>query len=238
MKNKNIIITGGAKGIGNACVKEFLKYNYNIIIIDKQKINVNDDSKNIIYYNCDISNELEVKNCMKEIKKKYKTIDVLINNAGIQISGKFNEYDSSCWKKVMETNYFGTCNMISNVIKMMKKDSTILNILSVHSLLPRINKYVYDSSKSAIEMLTKELALEFAEKKITINALSFGAVNTEMNKEWKTFPEKKQIAISKVPLKIIFEPQQIAKFCYIIINEFSKYTTGSIFIIDGGRHLL
>ena len=87
-------------------------------------------------------------------------------------------------------------------------------------------------------MLTKELALELVNKNITINGLSFGAVNTMMNHEWKKFPQIKKDALKKVPLGIIFEPHQIADFCFTIINQFSSYTTGTVFTIDGGRSLL
>lgn len=118
----------------------------------------------------------------------------------------------------------------------MTKYSTILNILSVHSSKQRENKYAYDSSKSAIEQLTKELALEFSSRNITVNALSFGAVNTNMNKDLTE--KEKEIAKNKVPLKKIFEAYEIANFIYDIVNNFSKYTTGSIFTIDGGRSLI
>ena len=137
----------------------------------------------------------------------------------------------------MNTNYFGVCNCIHSSINIMKEGGTILNIISIHSSKPRTNKYAYDSSKSAIEMLTKELTLEFAEKKITINALSFGAVDTNMNEIWKNNPKLKEKTLNKVPLKIIFTPDEIANFAKIILTSFSKYTTGSIFVIDGGRSL-
>ena len=142
------------------------------------------------------------------------------------------------WKNVINTNYFGTCIMIYHVYRLMKHGSTTLNILSVHSNKPRINKYAYDGSKSALEMLTKELALEFAPEGITINALSFGAVKTNMNDVWDSFPDEKKIAISKVPLHIIFEPEQIADFCFVVVNEFASYTTGSIFTVDAARSLI
>ena len=119
----------------------------------------------------------------------------------------------------------------------MSEGSTILNLISVHSVKPRTKKYAYDSSKSAIEILTKELALEFAPHKITVNALSFGAVETDMNNTWLTHSEQREIARAKVPLKIVFNPVQIANFTYVIIKVFSKYTTGSVFVIDGGRSL-
>lgn len=233
---KNVIITGGTSGIGLSCINVFKNNNYNVIVLSRtipeNKI------ENVNYYKCDISNQSEVENCINKIKSKYKNIDVLINNAGIQISDSFENYDVLEWKNIMNTNYFGTCNVIYNVTKIMKNNGKILNMLSVHSSLPRTNKYAYDSSKSALEILTKELALHFAPKGITINALSFGAVNTNMNKEWEVYPERKQIARSKVPLNIIFEPDEIANICYNIINNFSEYTTGSIFVVDGGRSLL
>ncbi len=87
-------------------------------------------------------------------------------------------------------------------------------------------------------MLTKELALELSDKKITVNGLSFGVVDTEMNYILKENSQLKSETLKKVPLKIIFDPKQIARFCYIIIKEFSKFTTGTIFVIDGGRTLI
>lgn len=233
---KNIIITGGASGIGKSCAEEFANNEYNVIIIDKIKVN-NTKSNDIDYYFCDISDELAVKKCIKQISEKYKKIDVLVNNAGVQIIDTFYNYNPDSWKSIMDTNLFGTCNIIHNVFDLMIQGSTILNILSIHSSKPRVDKYAYDCSKSALEILTKELAIDFSRKGITINGLSFGAVNTDMNKEWRKSPHKKSLAQSKVPLNIIFEPNQIARFCYIIVKEFSMYTTGSIFVIDGGRNL-
>lgn len=237
MINKKMIITGGANGIGRACAELFAKNNYIVIVLDKQEEAIY-SFDNIDYMCCDISNEKDVNNCLKEIEDKYNNIDVIINNAGIQLVSSFNDYNKSLWSKVFNTNYFGTCNVINASMSLLNNNSTILNILSVHSKIPRTSKYAYDSSKSALEMLTKELALEFAKKRITVNALSFGAVNTDMNREWKTNGDLKKEASSKVPLDIIFESEDIAKFCLVIVEEFSKYTTGSIFTIDGGRSLL
>jgi len=239
--SKNIIVTGSAKGIGLACAKLFLEKGYQVIGLDNDAIAINELIKSNIgidYICCDISNSKDILKVCKEIISKYQKIDILINNAAIQINDNFEEYTYENWSKVMNTNYFGACNCISSFIKYMPKDSTVLNILSVHSNKPRKNRNAYDSSKSALEMLTKELALEFADKGITINALSFGAVNTNMNKSWEKNPTEKQEALSKVPMKIIFEDKNIAHFAYVITSEFSKYTTGSIFIVDGGRSLI
>ena len=232
---KKIVITGGSNGIGLECVKKFSANGYLVFILDNKepssKLNAD-----VIYYNCDVSNYDRTLECANDITNKYGNIDILINCAGIQLIAPFSEYNYDEWMKIFKTNYFGTCNTIHSFIRHMTKYSTILNILSVHSSKPRENKYAYDSSKSAIEQLTKELALEFSSRNITVNALSFGAVNTNMNKDLTE--HEKEIAKNKVPLKKIFEAYEIANFTYDIVNNFSKYTTGSIFTIDGGRSLI
>ena len=105
---------------------------------------------------------------------------------------------------MLQTNYIGACNCISAVTKHVERDVSIINVLSIHSSIPRINKYSYDSSKSALEILTKELALEFASRNITVNAISFGAVETNMNIAWKYDNNEREIALSKIPLKKYF----------------------------------
>ena len=138
----------------------------------------------------------------------------------------------------MKNNYGVTCNCISTVTNYVQSNLFILNVISVYSNVPRTNKYAYDSSKSALEILTKELALEFAPRNITINAISFGAVETDMNASWNYNNEEKGVALAKVPLKKIFLPDEIAVFIKTILEVFSRYTTGSIFVVDGGRSLM
>lgn len=231
---KNILITGGSNGIGKSCVEKYLNNGDRVFILDIEDSSF--ENNNLYFYKCNIGKYEEVKKCFEDINNKCENIDVIINCAGIQIIDKFENYDYDSYLKVFNTNYFGTCNVIHSFLPLLKEGSTILNILSVHSFKPRMNKYAYDSSKASNEMLTKELALEFASKNITVNALSFGAVNTNMNKEWTK--EEKEATLNKVPLKIIFEPDQIANFAFNIVRDYSKYTTGSVFIIDGGRSLM
>lgn len=233
---KNIIVTGGTNGIGFECTKIFSENNYKVFVLDKNIDNMSNDK--IKYFKCDVSKENEVLNVAKTISKEVEKIDVIINCAGIQIEESFDQYSQEKWQEIMNTNYFGTCNTIHSFLKDMDSGSTILNLISVHSFKPRTNKYAYDSSKSALEMLTKELGIELANKNITINALSFGAVETKMNEVWESDISKKEEARKKVPLKIIFKPSQIATFAYKIVENFSEYTTGSIFIVDGGRSLV
>lgn len=232
-----VVITGGSNGIGLQTALKFNSLNYNVIVLDIRE-NELLNSKGIIYYKCDVSNDLKVKEVFTDIKKKFKTIDILINCAGIQTSDSFMLYDLNKYKRILNTNYFGSLNCIYESISAMAQGGRILNVLSVHSSIPRKYKYAYDASKSALELTTKELALEFSDKNITINAVSFGAVNTNMNKDWIKEKSKVQETLEKVPLRIIFKPEEIAKFIVNIIENFTSYTTGSIFTIDGGRSLM
>ena len=120
----------------------------------------------------------------------------------------------------------------------MLNGSKIVNMLSVHSEVVRKGKYAYDASKAAIEMLTKEMALELFEKGINVLGISFGACNTPMNNYWINNMEQKEETLNKIPLKWIAEPEEIADFVINILQKFSDYTTGNIFTIDGGRSLM
>lgn len=236
MKKKTIVITGGSNGIGKSISLLYLNDNYNVCVIDI--VNELDKNNNIDYYYGDVSNEFQMRNIFKMISNKYNNIDILINNAGKQEISSFEKMSISSFKSIVNNNLNGMFICTKLAYKYMKNGSKILNILSVHHFKPRINKYHYDVSKAGINMLTKELALELACKNITINSLSFGAVKTNMNKEWLDNSKEVDKVISKVPLKILFEADEIARFAKNILDLFASYTTGSDFIIDGGRSLV
>ena len=236
MKKKTIVITGGSNGIGKSISLLYLNDNYNVCVIDI--VNELDKNNNIDYYYGDVSNEFQMRNIFKVIGNKYNNIDILINNAGKQEISSFEKMSISSFKSIVNNNLNGMFICTKLAYKYMKNGSKILNILSVHHFKPRINKYHYDVSKAGINMLTKELALELACKNITINSLSFGAVKTNMNKEWLDNSKEVDKVISKVPLKILFEADEIARFAKNILDLFASYTTGSDFIIDGGRSLV
>lgn len=238
MKKKTIVITGGANGIGKSISLLYLNDGYNVCVIDNSNDSYNNLNKDIDYYYGDISNEFQMRNVFKAIVDTYGSIDILVNNAGKQEISSFEKMNISSFKRIVNNNLNGMFICTKFAYKYMRSGSKILNILSIHHFKPRVNKYHYDVSKAGINMLTKELALEFASKNITINSLSFGAVKTNMNKEWLDNNEEIDKVISKVPLKIIFEADEIALFAKNILDLFASYTTGSDFIIDGGRSLV
>lgn len=241
LKEKTVIITGGAKGIGKAIAFELLKEKCKVIILDIDKIEgrklQNDLNDMIEFINIDISKEEQVKEACDYIISKYKKIDILINNAAKQTENEFFKMSVREFREIIDTNLIGTF-ICSNIFgKSMRKGSKIINMLSVHYNKPRKNKYHYDASKAGIAMLTQEMALELSDKGITVNGISYGACDTPMNSNWINDNELVNKTLNKIPLKWIAKPEEIARFTKIVLQEFSDYATGSIFNIDGGRSL-
>lgn len=237
---KIVLITGGAGGIGKATAMKFRHNDSIVIIIDNDKVACNNIKKSdeLIVYHCDITNYKKMNLIIEEVFSKYGNIDILINNAAIQTSSNVLEISLEDWKKVIDVNINGTFIVSQLVAKKMKSNSTILNIISTHYNKPRIHKLHYDISKAGLEIMTKGFALELAERKITVNALAIGATFTNMNKGFEISKASVNKARERIPLKKICEPGDIAKYIYNIINDFSDATTGSVFIVDGGRNLV
>lgn len=241
LKGKVVIITGGAKGIGKSIAVELSNSWCKVIVLDTDKLGGKKLQKElnnkIEFINIDIAEEKQVKKTCEYIIEKYKNIDILINNAAKQTESEFFDMSVRDFKEIVDTNLVGTF-ICSNIFgKEMKKGSKIINMLSVHYNKPRKNKYSYDASKAGIAMLTQGMALELADKGITVNGISYGACDTPMNNNWINNEKIVNKTLNMIPLRWIAKPEEIARFTKIVIQEFSDYATGSIFNIDGGRSL-
>ena len=241
LKNKIIVITGASNGIGKSCVKGFITKKakvYGIDIDEKNGKKLEKECKNFTYIKGDISNATDISRAKKIIQNKEGKVDILINNAAKQTTSTFFETSILDFKNVINTNLVGTFICSKIIGELICNNGKIINMLSVHSEIIRKNKYAYDASKAGIEMLTKEMALEFVNSNISVLGISYGACNTEMNKDWLYIKEKRKETLEKIPMKWIAEPKEIANFVINVLENFSDYTTGNIFTIDGGRSLL
>ena len=248
---KNILITGGAGGIGLEIVHYFEKKNFNIIILDKTlkkdfKKNYKKIKKNIFYFEVDL---LEIKKTEKKIQQiisKFKTIDILINCAGIQYISKIENFPTNEWRKVIDINLTSSFITSKNIIPVMKKNNSgrIINISSVHGLVASENKSAYVASKHGLIGLTKAIALELSKTKITCNAISPGWVLTPLvekqikklaskNKTSKEL-EKKNLLFEKHPNQKFVSGKEIASLVNFLISKDAQNITGSSYSIDGG----
>ena len=248
---KNILITGGAGGIGLEIVHYFEKKNFNIIILDKSlkkdfKKNYKKIKKNIFYFEVDL---LEIKKTEKKIQQiisKFKTIDILINCAGIQYISKIENFPTNEWRKVIDINLTSSFITSKNIIPVMKKNNSgrIINISSVHGLVASENKSAYVASKHGLIGLTKAIALELSKTKITCNAISPGWVLTPLvEKQIKKLAsinktsieiEKKNLLFEKHPNQKFVSGKEIASLVNFLISKDAQNITGSSYSIDGG----
>ena len=248
---KNILITGGAGGIGLEIVHYFEKKNFNIIILDKTlkkdfKKNYKKIKKNIFYFEVDL---LEIKKTEKKIQQiisKFKTIDILINCAGIQYISKIENFPTNEWRKVIDINLTSSFITSKNIIPVMKKNNSgrIINISSVHGLVASENKSAYVASKHGLIGLTKAIALDLSKTKITCNAICPGWVLTPLvEKQIKKLAsknktsieiEKKNLLFEKHPNQKFVSGKEIASLVNFLISKDAQNITGSSYSIDGG----
>ena len=237
-KNKTVVITGGSKGIGLEITKTFLKHQANVIILARNKPKRKIQSKgNAGYFiECDIRNTESIDNAMEEIVSKYKSIDVLINNAGgapmadsLTASPKFHE-------AIIDLNLTAPLNLSQKIAKKMIKQkavSNIINISSVTATRPTPGSAAYGAAKGALVNLTKTLAVEWAPK-IKVNSIIVGYIETENSiLHYGSKSEIKKVA-KTIPLKRMGQPQDVANACVFFASDLAEWVTGSALEVHGG----
>ena len=237
-KNKTVLITGGSKGIGLEITKTFLKHQANVIILARNKPKRKIQSKgNAGYFiECDIRNTESIDSAIKDIASKYKSIDVLINNAGgapmadsLTASPKFHE-------AIIDLNLTAPLNLSQKIAKKMIKQKTVSNIINISSVTatrPTPGSAAYGAAKGALVNLTKTLAVEWAPK-IKVNSIIVGYIETENSiLHYGSKSEIKKVA-KTIPLKRMGQPQDVANACVFFASDLAEWVTGSALEVHGG----
>ncbi len=184
---KNVIITGTSRGIGFELAQLFAKNNYRVLALSRNtKPLENLNIKNISIVSVDLSNETDLKKVTDFISKNWKTVDILINNAGKLINKPFSELTSSDFLKVYQVNVFAVAELTRQLLPYFYNGGHVVNISSIGGVQGSMKfpgLAAYSSSKGALLTLTELLAEEYKEKGISFNALALGAVQTEMLEE-------------------------------------------------------
>ncbi len=237
-KNKTVVITGGSKGIGLDITKTFLKHQANVIVLARNKPKRKIQSKgNAGYFiECDIRNTDSIDSAIKDIASKYKSIDVLINNAGgapmadsLTASPKFHE-------AIIDLNLTAPLNLSQKIAKKMIKQKTVSNIINISSVTatrPTPGSAAYGAAKGALVNLTKTLAVEWAPK-IKVNSIIVGYIETENSiLHYGSKSEIKKVA-KTIPLKRMGQPQDVANACIFFASNLAEWVTGSAMEVHGG----
>ena len=237
-KNKTVVITGGSKGIGLEITKTFLKHQANVIVLarNKPKRKIQSKGNKGYFIECDIRNTESIDSALKDIASKYKSIDVLINNAGgapmadsLTASPKFHE-------AIIDLNLTAPLNLSQKIAKKMIKQKTVSNIINISSVTatrPTPGSAAYGAAKGALVNLTKTLAVEWAPK-IKVNSIIVGYIETDNSiLHYGSKSEIKKVA-KTIPLKRMGKPQDIANACVFFASDMAEWVTGSALEVHGG----
>ena len=239
--NKTVVITGASRGIGKDIATHFANLNANIVIISRnitELIKLENQLKNksnkIESLQLDVSCLDDFIEATKLIEKKFGSIDVLVNNAGITKDNLILRLKESDWDSVINVNLKGCFNGIKAVSKYMLKEKTgkIINISSIIGLTGNIGQANYAASKAGIIGLTKSAAKELGSRNIQVNAIAPGYIETEMTDQLKT--ETKTKFINKIPLNKFGLVSDISNLVLFLASNNSNYITGQTITIDGG----
>ncbi|MDI1274312.1 SDR family NAD(P)-dependent oxidoreductase [Polaromonas sp.] len=237
------IVTGGAQGIGEACIRRFAREGAQVVIADI------DDGRGAalaselggLYIHCDVGDKAQVDALVAQTLAAHGRIDVLVNNAGIFRASDFLEITEADFDTVLRINLKGSFLVGQAVARVMASagKGSIINMSSVNAVLTIPTIASYNVSKGGINQLTRVMALALADKGVRVNAVAPGTIATELAaKAVLTSPEATARIMSRTPMKRLGEPSEIADTVAYLASDAASYITGEIVVVDGGRMTL
>ncbi|HUA07412.1 MAG TPA: glucose 1-dehydrogenase [Solirubrobacteraceae bacterium] len=255
LKGKNILVTGGSSGIGQAIAVRFAEHGSNVAInyltspaeaadTEEQVMacidRVRGQGVRDVLVRGDVSAEDQVLRMFREATERLGGLDILINNAGIQISRPSERLESQDFDKVLAVNLRGAFLCAREAIKQFLADGTrgvVINVSSVHQVIPKPDYLGYSVSKGGLRNLTTTLALEYAGRGIRVNAVAPGATVTPINRAWVDDPVKAEMVASHIPLRRAGTADEMAGVCAFLASDDAGYITGQTIFVDGGLTL-
>jgi glucose 1-dehydrogenase len=258
LEGKNVLVTGGSSGIGQAIAVRFGEEGANVGINYLKVLEDARETEDMVeavqrcqtqVENCgvethlvqaDVSNGNDVERMIQSTIDALGGLDVLINNAGIQISSPTHETEVEDFDKVMEVNLRGAFLCAREAIRHWRtedKPGCIVNVSSVHQEIPKPKYVGYSCSKGGMQNLTRTLALEYADQGIRVNAIAPGATITPINRAWTEDPEKKKQVEKHIPMGRAGDADEMAAVAAFLSSKEAGYITGQTIYIDGGLTL-
>ena len=255
LQGKNVLVTGGSSGIGQAIAVRFAEYGANVAINYLRQPEEAADTEQLVHacvaqvqqtgvrdvlVRGDVSREAEVVGLVEQTVEGLGGIDVLVNNAGIQISRPSAELSSEDFDKVLAVNLRGAFLCAREAIRRFldaERPGVIVNVSSVHQLIPKPEYLGYSVSKGGMQNLTRTLALEYAGRGIRVNGIGPGATVTPINRAWIDDPVKKEQVESHIPMARAGTAEEMGGVACFLASDDGAYITGQTLFVDGGLTL-
>jgi len=255
LKGKNVLVTGGSSGIGQAIAVRFAEYGANVAINylrtpdeahdTEEQVHacvhkVRQEGVRDVLVQGDVSREDDVVRMVGAAVDGLGGLDVLVNNAGIQISRPSAELSSTDFDRVLAVNLRGAFLCAREAIRhFLAEDApgSLVNVSSVHQLIPKPNYLGYSASKGGMQNLTRTLALEYAAKGIRVNGVGPGATVTPINRAWIDDPVKRAQVEEHIPMRRAGDADEMAGVTCFLASDLAAYITGQTIFVDGGLTL-
>jgi len=245
---KVCLITGGAQGIGEACVRLFVEDGARVVFVDIHKAKgealqaqLQQQGHDVLFMVCDIGSKAEVESLLSQVIERLGQIDVLISNAGIFKAAPFLEVTEADFDEVLRVNLKGAFLIGQAVARVMKTQGggAIVHMSSVNGVLAIPEIASYNVSKGGLNQLTRAMALALVDDGIRVNAVAPGTIATELaNKAVLTSEEARQKILGRTPMKRLGNPAEVAHVVAFLASDAASYITGEVITVDGGRMAL
>ena len=255
LEGQRALVTGGASGIGRAVAIALGKAGADVVVnYVRGKDQANEVAAEIgkcgsraYTHQSDVSSEEQVKDMFQKMLQEFGTIDILINNAGLQKDAPFDEMTIDQWNAVINVNLTGQFLCAREAVREFKRRGVveavscaagkIICMSSVHEIIPWAGHVNYAASKGGVMLMMKSIAQEVAPFRIRVNSIAPGAIRTPINREaWET-PEAYDKLMDLVPYKRIGEPEDIARAAVWLASDYADYVNGISLLVDGGMTL-
>ncbi|MEQ2005558.1 MAG: glucose 1-dehydrogenase [Limisphaerales bacterium] len=247
LNGRRALVTGASSGIGEVVARRLAAAGAAVIVNyrshpkEAKKIvaEIKSAGGQAIAVHADMSKEREIKAMFARMFREFGAIDILVNNAGIENKSPFLKMPVKDWDRVMAVNLRGVflCSQLAARRMVKNGGGVIINISSVHQIIPWGGYAHYCASKSGLDLLMKTMALELAEKKVRVNNVAPGAIATPMNKAWLHDPARRKQVLALIPSRRIGEPEEVAGAVLYLVSDEAAYVTGTTLLIDGGMTL-
>ncbi len=238
--NKKILITGATGGIGEELVKKFISLNGNVLATGtkNEKLDVlkkNFPSINVLKF--DISDHSKIEEFIENVSSQLSGLDILINNAGINMDNLSLRMKDDEWKKVIDVNLGSTFLLCKHAVKKMLKNKygRIVNITSVVGHTGNLGQANYSASKAGIIGMSKSLAIEYARKNITVNCVSPGFIKSRMTDN--IVESVKAVLTSRIPMSRLGSGEDVSNTVAFLSSDAASYITGETIHVNGGMYM-
>lgn len=245
--NKVVVVTGGAKGIGEACARLFAQLGGKVALLDRDEqsgqrtaASINSGNSSSAFFRCDVSKAADVTRAVGEVHARFGGIDVLVSNAGIQEYGDVVGTTEELWDEVMNVNLKGCFLVSKNVVPSMleRGGGAIVVVGSVQSMTAIGNSAAYVTAKHGLLGLVRAMALDYAAKGIRVNCVCPGAIDTPMLRWAANLDPNPQKVIETCDrmhaMGRIGKPEEVARAIAYLASSWASFVTGAALLVDGG----